>query len=128
MVGAIDGIRVVELGRMVAAPYCARLLADFGAECIKVERPDGDPARRRGALFAYLNTNKRGVLLDPATADGAESLRRLIGGADVFVSDLQPCEAEELGLTYDAIAPLNGELIVVSVTPFGMSGPRANER
>src|SRR5579885_910001 len=126
MSAALDGLRVVEFGRMVAAPYAARLLADFGADCLKVERPDGDPLRRRETLFAYLNANKRGATLDPASGDGATALRDLLAGADVFVNDLQPREAAALGLTYDPLAALNPRLVCVSVTPFGLSGPLAD--
>src|SRR5579885_545486 len=126
MSAALDGLRVVEFGRMVAAPYAARLLADFGADCLKVERPDGDPLRRRETLFAYLNANKRGATLDPASGDGATALRDLLAGADVFVNDLQPREAAALGLTYDPLAALNPRLVCVSVTPFGLSGPQAD--
>src|SRR5579885_3532183 len=117
---ALAGLRVVEFGRMVAAPYAARLLADFGADCVKVERPEGDPMRRRGLLFAYLNANKRGATLDPAIPEGAAALRTLLAGADVFFNDLQPREAEALGLGYSALATQNPRLICVAVTPFGL--------
>src|SRR5579885_1625615 len=102
MSGALDGIRIVEFGRMVAAPYCARLLADLGADCLKVERPGGDPARRygpfadetrdpeRSGLFLYLNANKHGAMLDPEAADDIAALRDAVAAADVFITDLQP--------------------------------------
>ena len=138
MPGALDGIRVVEFGRLVAAPYCARLLADLGADCVKVERPGGDPARQRGpfpddrpddersGLFLYLNSNKRGVLLDPE--QDPEVLDGLLAAADVFVSDLQPIEAATLGLEAAMLSARFPRLIVTSVTPFGLTGPRADDR
>src|SRR5215831_2272228 len=95
---ALDGLRVVEYGGMIAAAYAAKLMADLGADVIKVEPPDGDPARRRGpfppgheddpeasGLFLYLNANKRGVTLDPRREDDREALLALLDGADVFI-------------------------------------------
>ena len=100
--GPLQGIRVVEGGQMVAAAYAAKLMADLGAEVIKVEEPAGDPARRRGpypgqvpqpeksGLFLYLNTNKLGVTLNLQSAQGQGLLRRLLQGADLLVHNYPP--------------------------------------
>ena len=95
----LSGFTVLELGEDISAPYCGKLLADYGADVIKVEPPRGDPARRHGpfpddlphpeksALFLYLNTNKKGVTLDFSTASGARLLRRLVEEVDVLVEN-----------------------------------------
>jgi CoA:oxalate CoA-transferase len=133
---ALAGLRVVELSGMFAGPYCTKLLADLGAEVVKVEEPaQGDPARRAGpfpqdiphpersGLFLYLNTNKLGVTLNVATASGRRLLRELLRDADILVEDLPPGGADALGLGYEALAAAYPELIVTSITPFGSSGP-----
>src|SRR5690242_15632030 len=108
---ALDGLRVVECGGMISAAYAAKLMADLGAEVIKVEPPEGDPARRFGpfprghendpeasGLFLYLNTNKKGVTLDVSQPDGRAALFDLLEGADVFIHNLSLDEAARLGL------------------------------
>jgi crotonobetainyl-CoA:carnitine CoA-transferase CaiB-like acyl-CoA transferase len=135
-VGILGHIRVVELGELVAGPYAAKLLADLGAEVVKVEPPGlGDPARRRGpfpgdgpdqeqsGLFLYMNTNKRGVTLDLERPRGRELLWRLLGWADVLVENLGPGRIEALGLGFDALARANPRLVVTSVSAFGQDGP-----
>jgi crotonobetainyl-CoA:carnitine CoA-transferase CaiB-like acyl-CoA transferase len=133
--GLLSDLRVVELGEMVSAPYAAKLLADLGADVVKVELPEGDPARRRGpfpsdapdpeasGLFLYLNTNKRGVRLDLATPRGREALLRLAAGADLLVENLGPRRMELLGLGAAVLAEANPRLVVASISPFGQSGP-----
>ncbi|GAA5003843.1 CaiB/BaiF CoA transferase family protein [Streptomyces hyderabadensis] len=131
-------LKVVELADLVAAPYCGKLLADFGADVIKVEPPQhGDEARRRGpfpddapdpersGLFLYLNTNKRGVTLDLGSEQGRELFRRLVADADVLIEDRTPGELARLGLDFQALRKINPRLIVTSVTPFGQTGPWA---
>jgi crotonobetainyl-CoA:carnitine CoA-transferase CaiB-like acyl-CoA transferase len=133
---ALAGLRVVELCGMISGPYCTKLLADLGAEVVKVEEPTrGDPTRRAGpfpqdvphpersGLFLYLNTNKLGVTLNAVAASGWRLLRELLRDADVLVEDLPPGRAEALGLSYEALATAYPELIVTSITPFGSSGP-----
>jgi crotonobetainyl-CoA:carnitine CoA-transferase CaiB-like acyl-CoA transferase len=133
---ALAGLRVVELCGMIAGPYCTKVLADLGAEVLKVEEPArGDPARRAGpfpqdiphpersGLFLYLNTNKLGVTLDVATASGQRLLRELLRDADILVEDLPAGGAEAMGLSHEALAAAYPELIVTSITPFGSSGP-----
>jgi crotonobetainyl-CoA:carnitine CoA-transferase CaiB-like acyl-CoA transferase len=121
---------------MVAASYATKLLADLGAEVIKVEPPGGDRSRLRGpfprgvadpersGLFLYLNTNKRGVTLDLADRRGRELLLGLARGADLFVHNLPPRRMDEYGIDYDTLAEGNPRLVVTSITPFGLDGPR----
>ena len=124
----LEGVRVVEVGSQVSAPFCARLLADYGADVIKVETPgEGDEARRQGPFvgddphpdksipFLYLNTNKRGVTLDLRTTTGQSILGRLVGNADVLVENLPPGQIQALDF--------QPGLIVTSITPFGQTGP-----
>jgi len=135
----LSGFTVLELGEGVAAPYCGKLLADYGADVIKVEPLEGDPARRHGpfpddttgaglphqeksALFLYLNTNKKGVTLDFSTASGARLLRRLVEEVDVLVENQPPGRMEELALSYRELAHVNPRLLMISVKPFG-DGP-----
>jgi crotonobetainyl-CoA:carnitine CoA-transferase CaiB-like acyl-CoA transferase len=107
----------------------------MGADIVKVEPPSGDSLRALGPFpggqphpeksgtFLYLNCNKRAITLDTATAPGLDALKRLIAGADVFVHDFTPGEAEGLGLTYQALAPDNPRLVMTSIFPFGSDGP-----
>ena len=133
---ALSGLRVVELGDFIAAPYCTKLMADLGAEVIKVEPPGaGDSARRygpfpndepnpeRSLLFAYMNTSKKGITLDVRTPLGKRAFKELLKDADVLVEGNPPRVMEELGLDYDSIKDVNPELIVTSITPFGQTGP-----
>jgi len=128
--------RVIELADFVAGPYCGKLLADFGADVIKIERPGrGDDARFVGPFkddvpnpeasgtFLYLNTNKRSVELDIETEAGRELLRELLRTADVLIEDRMPGELARLGLGYDDLHALNPNLVVTSITPFGQVGP-----
>ncbi len=136
MPGALEGIRVIELGDLVSAPFCARLFADYGADVIKVEPPGlGDAARRWGpfpndephpeksGLFFFLNTSKRGVTLDVGSRAGRDILLDLLGQADVFVENGRAQQMREWGLDYEALSRVNPNLVMVSVTPFGRTGP-----
>ena len=133
---ALHGIRVVEMGDHVSAPFCARLLADLGAEVLKVEPPgQGDSSRRNGpfpqggpdaetsGLFLFLNAGKRGVTLDSSTASGRDMLLRLLDDADVLVEDHRPGWMAELKLDYSSLRGRFPRLIYTSVTPFGQTGP-----
>jgi CoA:oxalate CoA-transferase len=134
--GPLQGIRVVEGGQMVAAAYAAKLMADLGAEVIKVEEPAGDPARRRGpypgqvphleksGLFLYLNTNKLGVTLNLQSAQGQELLRRLLQDADLLVHNYPPARMPTLGLDYAQLRQHNPRLVMTSISPFGQHGPQ----
>jgi crotonobetainyl-CoA:carnitine CoA-transferase CaiB-like acyl-CoA transferase len=135
--GALEGIRVIELGQAVSAPYCGKLFADYGADVIKVEPPEGDIARRWGpfpndephpeksGLYFYLNTNKRGVTLDIDTPNGRDALLGLVGKADVLIENERPSRMRELGLDYETFSKGNPGLVMVSITPFGQTGPYA---
>jgi crotonobetainyl-CoA:carnitine CoA-transferase CaiB-like acyl-CoA transferase len=135
---ALEGLRVVEAGGMVAASYAAKLMADLGAEVIKVEPPGGDPSRREGpyppglegdldasGLFLYLNTNKKGVTLDLQREAGRATLRAMLADADVFIHNMPLREARRLGVDYDSLGPGLPNLVYTWVTPFGLSGPHA---
>ena len=136
---ALSGLRILEYCDMVAGPYCGKLLADLGAESIKIEKPlVGDGARQRGpfagdtpdqeksGLFLYLNTNKLGITLDPSTPTGKEIFLRLVKEVDVLIEDQVPGHMAELGLGYNSLAAINPGLVMVSVTPFGQDGPYAH--
>jgi crotonobetainyl-CoA:carnitine CoA-transferase CaiB-like acyl-CoA transferase len=132
---ALRDIRVVDLTHHIAGPYCTKMLADYGAEVIKVEPPWGDPARRlgpfagddpgpeRSGLFLHLNTNKLSVTLNLKTATGVAILRRLITDADILVNNFPPRVMPSLGLDDDALWALNPRLIVTHITNFGRTGP-----
>jgi crotonobetainyl-CoA:carnitine CoA-transferase CaiB-like acyl-CoA transferase len=135
---ALDDLKVVEYAGMVSGPMCGKLLADMGAEVIKIEPPGvGDEARthppfpadlphpEKSGLFLYLNTSKKSVTLDPAKPDGAEIFRRLVGEADILIENHPPGHLASLGLGYEDLHALNPRLIVTSITPFGQCGPYA---
>ncbi len=132
---ALEGLRVVECSVNFAASYASKLMADLGAEVLKVEEPGGDPTRALGPFpgggphpeksgtFLYLNCNKRGLALDLRDPRGRDLLDRLVQRADVFVYDYPSSRADALGLTYDRLGALNGRLVIASVSPFGNTGP-----
>jgi CoA:oxalate CoA-transferase len=133
---ALGDLKIVELAEMVAGPFCTKVMADLGAEVIKIESPRiGDPARQRGpfphdqphpersALFLYLNTNKRGITLDVRKSEGAHLFRDLLRDADILVETWKPGALAALDLGYDKLKALNPRLIMASITPFGQSGP-----
>lgn len=141
MAGALSGLKVVELGEMVSAPYSAKLMADMGAEVVKIERPGmGDRARMRApfaggtahpeksGLFLYLNTNKRGVTLDISRPEGFEVFERMIADADVLVHNVAPPEMDRIGLTFARLHEVNPRLVMTSITPWGLSGPKRDWR
>jgi crotonobetainyl-CoA:carnitine CoA-transferase CaiB-like acyl-CoA transferase len=129
----LEGVKVLELGTMVSAAYAAKVMADLGADVIKVEEPQGDPARQRGpfpgdvvdpeksGLFLYLNTNKRGVTLDLGRQQS--DLHRLVHWADVLVHNYPAPAMAARGIAYDIFRELNPRLVMCSITPFGLTGP-----
>ena len=133
----LEGVRVLEVGTFVSAPYCGRLFAGYGAEVIKVEPPGGDIARAHGpfkdgepnpetsALFLYLNTSKRSVELDLGTQAGRDALLRLAADADVLIENYRPGDARALGLDPERLRAVNPRLVVVSITAYGQDGPYA---
>jgi crotonobetainyl-CoA:carnitine CoA-transferase CaiB-like acyl-CoA transferase len=140
MQGPFAGLRVVEFGEGVAAPYVAKLLGDFGADVVKVEGPTGDPTRLRGpfpddepdpeasGLFLYLNTNKRGVALDPDDPAGQAALATLLVAADIFVTSLPLSRLAAAGASPAVLRERHPSLIITIVTPFGTDGSRAGWR
>ncbi|MXY88573.1 MAG: CoA transferase [Dehalococcoidia bacterium] len=133
----LEGVRVLEVGTFVSAPYCGRLFAGYGAEVIKIEPPGGDIARAHGpfkdgepnpetsALFLYLNTSKRSVELDLGTQAGRDALLRLAADADVLIENYRPGDARALGLDHERLRTVNPRLVVVSITAYGQDGPYA---
>src|SRR3954464_11171877 len=133
--GVLGGLRVVELGQMVAAPFCAKVLADMGAEVLKVEPPKGDAARRvgpfaggeagdeRSVLFLHLNTSKESIQLDISTRAGATLFARLVADADVLIDDRPPDAGADPATCHDALCAANPKLVMLSLTRFGLSGP-----
>ena len=133
--GPLEGIRVVELAGIGPAPFCAMLLADMGADVIKVEKlPGGDDARRmvpptisgESAAFLIMNRNKRGIALDLKTEAGRKVLSRLLQGADVLIENYRRGTMERMGFGYDALHTLNPRLIYCSISGFGRTGPYAD--
>jgi CoA:oxalate CoA-transferase len=131
MIKPLDGIKVIDLSRALAGPYCTALLADLGAEVIKVESLNGgDTARawppfegEHSLYFESVNRNKRSICLDFYSADGREVLERLVAGADVLVENFKLGTLEKLGLTPARLDELNPRLVVGSVNGFGYTGP-----
>jgi crotonobetainyl-CoA:carnitine CoA-transferase CaiB-like acyl-CoA transferase len=127
----LAGIRVVEVGNYMAAPFCGMQLADLGAEVIKVEHPEGGDQVRQsapliegeGSAFMRLNRNKRSIALDLKTAKGKEIFRKLVGTADVIVENLRPGTMKDLELEYDSLQRLNPALIYVAASGWGQDGP-----
>lgn len=134
MTAPLAGIRIIEVGHMLAGPYCGLMLADMGAEVIKIETPEGDIARAvsphfvgpHNAYFASLNRNKKSVVLDLASEEGQESLARLAESAHALVTNLRPSAIRKLGLTYDALRHSNPKLVCVALTGYGLEGPFAD--
>ena len=131
--GPLAGIRILEVGHMLAGPYCGLLLADLGAEVIKIEPPEGDIARRvsphrvgpHNAYFASLNRSKKSVVLDLVSDAGRAALAKLAASAHALVTNLRPSAIRKLGLTYEALAVHNPRLVCVALTGYGLDGPYA---
>lgn len=127
----LAGIRVVEIGHMLAGPYCGLMLADMGAEVIKIEPPEGDIARSvsphfigpHNAYFASLNRNKKSVVIDLASVEGQEALGRIVTDSHALVTNLRPSAIRKLGLTYAALRQWNEHLVCVALTGYGLEGP-----
>jgi crotonobetainyl-CoA:carnitine CoA-transferase CaiB-like acyl-CoA transferase len=138
--GVLGGLRVLELASMVAGPYCTKIMGDLGAEVIKVEPPGGDAARwvgpfaggrpdpELGVLFLHLNTSKRSRCLDLGTQDAARRFTELAAEADALVTDWSFAGLAEAGVGVPDLAAANPRLVVLSLTPFGASGPYKDYR
>lgn len=130
----LDGVRVLDFTAAMAGPTCTMLLADFGAEVVKVEPPEGESSRRWGTarfgpggqfsgLFLALNRNKRSVVLDLKSAAATSALAELIGASDVVVESFKPGVAERLGIGYEQVRALRPDVVYCSISGFGHSGP-----
>ena len=136
MTGPLEGIRVVELGVWVAGPAAGGILADWGADVVKIEPPTGDPGRLFGAMmglddgtsppFDMDNRSKRSIVLDLTTDGGQATARQLIAGADVFITNVRPDALRRLALDYPSVAELNPRLVYGLITGYGEKGPDAN--
>ena len=137
--GLLNGLRVLEFGEFISAPYCGKLLADMGADVVKIERagtgdwardygpwPGDIPHRERSGLFLYLNADKRGVTLNLDTPTGRGMLAGMVSRADVLAHNLHPTEMDRVSLDYETLSPHNPGLVMASITPFGLTGPYRN--
>ena len=131
MPSALEGIRAIDFGRFIAGPYCAMLLADFGADVIRVERREGGEDRKlgpvtesgEGGLFLNLNRNKRGITLDLSHSEAGTVIHRLVRGADIVVVNMPLTIMKKLGLDYDALRKIKDDIILVMASAFGPDGP-----
>ena len=130
--GPLEGLRVLDFTNMLSGPYCTRLLADLGAEVIKVEPPAGDHNRTRrpvrdgySSFFGHLNCGKKSVVLDLKSASGREAAGALARKCDVVVENWRPGVADRLGVGYTAVARTNPKIIYCSISGFGQKGPNA---
>ena len=132
MNGALSGLRVLDFTTTIAGPHCTRLLADLGAEVIKIEAPEGDmmrtrPPMRSGAStsFGQLNAGKKSVALDLKSPAAVEAVRRLVTAADVVVENFRPGVMRRFGLDYDALKPIKTDLVYCAISGYGQTGPSA---
>jgi len=127
----LAGVRVLDFGRYIAGPYCAALLADLGADVIRIERLDGGEDRwvapvgedGVGAMYVVMNRNKRGMTLDPSAPEGREIVQRLVATADVVVANLPPEVLRSLALDLESLRRVKPDIILTTVTAFGAGGP-----
>ncbi|HEV2599795.1 CoA transferase [Sphingopyxis sp.] len=130
----LKGIRVLDFGRYIAGPYCAALLADYGADVIRIEAPGGNDDRYTvpvaedgsGAMFMQMNRAKRCLTLKPGSDEGREIVRRLVETADVVIANLPHDAMVKLGLDYDSLAAINPRIILATASAFGSEGPLAD--
>jgi CoA:oxalate CoA-transferase len=130
--GPLDGFRVLDFSIMLAGPYCARLLADVGADVIKIEPPEGDDMRLRSPLregnsayFGQLNAGKRSISLDLKNPEAIKLIHRLVKQTDILVENFRPGVMDRLGLGYEALREINPRLIYCSISGYGQTGPAA---
>lgn len=129
--GALEGIKVIEIGTLIAAPFAARLMGEFGAEVIKIESPQtGDPLRKwrklhnGTSLWWYLQSrNKQSICIDLKSSGGLDVVKKLVADADVVIENLRPGALEKLGIGWDVLRALNPKLTMVRISGYGQSGP-----
>lgn len=136
--GALEGIKVLEFGGMVSAPFCGKLFGDYGADVVKIEPlggdtartwgpfPDDEPHPEKSGLFFFLNTNKRSVAIDPDNERARELFFNLVGWADIVVQNYLPPRVRDYEISYPTLTAINPELVAISITPFGQNGPYAD--
>jgi crotonobetainyl-CoA:carnitine CoA-transferase CaiB-like acyl-CoA transferase len=135
---ALSDVRVLDLTHHLAGPFCTKLLADYGADVVKVERPGtGDPTRSSGPFlgddphpeksgtFFYLNMNKRGIVLDLKSSEGRDAVKELVRDVDIVVESFRPHVMPGLGLSYEVLRKINPLLVMTSISSFGQTGPYA---
>lgn len=130
-IGPLAGVRVVDLTAMVMGPYCTQIMADMGADVIKIEPPEGDntryisvgPAPGMGGVFVNVNRGKRSVVLDLRSDAGKVALRKLIETADVFIHSMRSKAVAKLGFSYDEVAAINPAIIYTNCYGYGRRGP-----
>ena len=133
MKAVLDGIRVLDFGRYIAGPFCAALLADLGADVIRIEKVRGSEDRfivpltdtGDGAMFMQVNRNKRGLTLNPTKPDGREVVRRLTATADIVVANLPDAALTAMGLDYGSLSAVKPDIILTSISAFGSGGPNS---
>lgn len=129
MAGALAGLKVLDCTHVIAGAYCSLVLADLGADVVKIEPPAGESTRGMAGgnggfrAFDYVNRNKRAIALDLSTPAGADVVRRLAASADVFVENYRPGAMDRMGLGYEALSAINPRLVYCSVSGFGLDGP-----
>jgi crotonobetainyl-CoA:carnitine CoA-transferase CaiB-like acyl-CoA transferase len=129
----LSGIRVLDFGRYIAGPYCAAILAEYGADVIRIEKRSGGEDRfiapitegGEGGMFLQMNRNKRSLTLDPMSAEGREIVKRLVANADVVVANLPEPALKSMGLDYPSLSAINPKIILVTSSAFGAEGPMA---
>jgi CoA:oxalate CoA-transferase len=129
---SFHGLRVLDFSTTIAGPHCTRMLADMGAEVIKVESAEGETMRTRppvrnnfSTVFGQLNVGKKSLVLDLKSPDAVETIRRLVAGADILVENFRPGVMRRLKLDYGSLQPLNPKLIYCSISGYGQTGPSA---
>jgi len=132
LTGCFAGLRVLDFSTTIAGPYCTRMLADMGAEVIKVETEEGETMRTRppvrngcSTTFGQLNAGKKSLVLDLKSPDGVESIRRLVASADILLENFRPGVMRRLKLDYETLHALNPKLIYCSISGYGQTGPSA---
>lgn len=135
MLKALDGIKILDLTRILSGPYCTMFLADMGADCIKIEPPGGDDTRKWGppflekesAYYLSVNRNKKSLVLNLKTEKGKQIFLDLVKTADVVVENFRPGQMEKLGLGYDVLSSINPRIILASISGFGQFGKYSKE-
>ena len=127
---ALDGLRVLDVTQFMAGPYCSTILADLGADVIKIEPPSGDSTRQmvgasgsESPSFNAVNRGKRSLVVNLKTLDGQELFKRLVRSSDILIENYRPGVMQAFGLGYDALAAINPALIYASISGYGQTGP-----